>query len=289
MTPSASPSASLPADAYGGGLGPAELPRGGTLVFPHYRLVGYSGGPGSAAFGRLGVGNIDARVNEIDKLGRSRYASDGRTPLPVLELIAVVVQSKPGKDGKYRVRVDDATIAGYLAAARRHHALLLLNVQPGRADFLPEVQGLQRWLVQPDVGVALDPEWAVEPGQVPGRVFGRTTGAELNGVSLYLQSLVAAHHLPEKVMVVHQLSVRIIQDFRGLRMHNGVAAVLSVDGIGNQAEKVETWRKLVAGMPRGMHAGFKLFFDEDRRGGSGLMPPAAVLGLTPRPEYVLYE
>ena len=46
--------------------GPGELPRGGRTLFPRYRLVGYSGAPGSKAFGRLGVGDLDERVREIE-------------------------------------------------------------------------------------------------------------------------------------------------------------------------------------------------------------------------------
>ena len=266
--------------------GPGQLPRGGTALFPRYRLVGYSGGPRSEAFGRLGVGDLDARVAEIERRGAG-YAA-GREPLPVLELIAVVAQAKPGADGRYRLRADAAVIDRYLAAARRHRALLLLDVQPGRADFLAEVKALRRWLVQPDVGVALDPEWAVGPRQVPGRVFGRTTGRELSRVAAYLQSLVREHGLPQKAMVVHQLAPRIVTDFRSVGRHPDVAVILSVDGIGARAAKVATWRRLVAGLPPAVHPGFKLFFEEDTESGA-LMTPQQVLALRPQPEYVLYE
>jgi hypothetical protein len=37
-----------------------------------------------------------------------------------------------------------------------------------------------------------------------------------------------------------------------------------------------------------VHAGFKLFYDEDTRSGP-LMDPAQVLALVPQPDYVLYE
>nr|WP_284288695.1 hypothetical protein [Angustibacter aerolatus] len=65
------------------GGGAASPPRGGTTLFPRYRLVGYSGAPGSKAFGRLGVGDLDERVDEIER--RARPYADGRTVLPVLE------------------------------------------------------------------------------------------------------------------------------------------------------------------------------------------------------------
>ena len=266
--------------------GQKQLPRGGTMLFPHYRLVGYSGGA-AKSFGRLGIGDLQGRMDEIEKLGK-KYATDGREPQPVMELITTVVQASPGKDGKYRTRMSDAEIARYLQVARRNKALLLLNIQPGRADFLTEVQALSRWLAEPDVGVALDPEWAVGPGQRPGHVFGHTSAAELNQVSLWLSQFVAQHQLPQKAFVVHQLASRIISDVPGLRVRGNLAFVLSVDGIGSRKAKEETWRKLVKPLPAGVHAGFKLFFEEDREHGA-LMTPPQVLRLRPRPEYVLYE
>jgi hypothetical protein len=157
------------------GLPPIRtLPGGGTRVFPDHRLVGYSGYPGSPALGRLGVGALDDRATEITALA-SEYAA-GRRPLPVLELIATVVHAKPGPDGLYRTRIDQEIVRRHLDAARRHGAILLLNIQPGRAAFLDEVKHWEPWLREPDVGLALDPEWAVKAGQVPGTVFGRTTG-----------------------------------------------------------------------------------------------------------------
>jgi len=290
-SPSPFPSSPTPTkprpSASAAAQGPSQLPRGGTKLFPRYRLVGYSGGEASKAFGRLGVGNLDTRINELERTGRG-YTAGGRQMLPVLELITVIVHALPGKDGKYRSRIDDAQIARYLAAARRHKALLLLNIQPGRADFLPEVQALQRWLAEPDVGIALDPEWAVGKTQTPGRVFGRTTATELNSVAAYLSTFTRSHRLPEKAMVVHQLAPRIIQRIQDVRAHAGVQIVLSVDGIGARTDKEATWRKLVKPIPAAVHPGFKLFFEEDREHGK-LMTPAQVLALKPTPDYVIYE
>lgn len=282
--PSSGPSSSAPSPPAT--KAPPQLPRGGRTVFPRYRLVGYAGLPGAPALGRLGIGNLGARVAEIERWGR-RYA-DGRTPLPVLELITTVVQGSPGANGLYNRHISDAVIARFLQAARRNHALLLLNIQPGRAAFLPEVERLRHWLEQPDVGLALDPEWAVGPGQVPMQVFGHTTGTELNQVSAWLSRLVRRHDLPQKVLVYHQLTDSIVRDPQALRPHPGVAVVQSVDGIGDRADKVQTWRRLQKDRPAFVHPGFKLFFDEDRRAGP-LMTPRQVLALKPTPEYVLYE
>ena len=279
-TPSTTPSETTPEAAE------IELPRGGREVFPRYRLVGYSGLTGAATLGRLGTGPLDQRVREIERRAKP-YATD-REILPVLEVIATIVQADPGRDGTYRTRISDDDIAGYLKAARKGKALLLLNIQPGRAKFLDEAKAYRRWLKEPDVGLALDPEWAMGPNQVPGAVFGRTTGRELDGIAAYLAEVVADHDLPEKVMVYHQLAPYIVQRESGLRRHKGVALVKSVDGIGARGAKIETYRAVNRTTPDHVHPGFKLFYTEDAEEGP-LMTPKQVLALRPRPEYVLYE
>lgn len=278
--PSASPSPSTPLPPTDG-----DLPRGGRTIFPKYQLVGYVGMPGSPALGPLDK-DLVTKAARLEKLSRA-YAA-GRTPLPVMELITVVAKASPGKDRMYRGRLPDAKIQEYLTVARKHRMLLLLDIQPGRAKILPEVKRLERWLKEPDVGLAFDPEWAVGPNQVPGRVFGRTTGAELDSIASYLSGLVQAHELPEKVFVFHQLSTRIVTGEQALKKHPGVVTIKSVDGIGAREDKVKTWGKVTANLPAGVHAGFKLFSTEDARHGP-LMTPAQVLALRPRPEFVVYE
>lgn len=265
---------------------PLELPRGGRQLLPRYRLVGYVGGAGSPAFGRLGVGSLDARARELER--RAAGLADGRQVMPVLELVTVVANDTPGPRGTYSSQVSDDVVRRYLAAARRYRALLLLNIQPGRQDFLTVVRRLRPWLEQPDVGLALDPEWAVGPREVPGRTFGRTTGTELDAVAAYLDALVRAGNLPQKAMVFHQLAARVVVGQEAIRQRRGVAVIKSVDGIGSRAMKTATWRVLTTGLPPSVSTGFKLFFDEDARWGP-LMTPRQVLALRPQPVYVLYE
>ena len=207
------------------------LPRGGREVFPRYRLVGYAGVTGAPTLGRLGTGPLNSRVAEIERLAQP-YAA-GRQILPVVEVIATVVQGSPGRGGKYRVRLSDAQIAAYHKAARKHRAILLLNLQPGRSEFITEAKAFQKWLKEPDVGVALDPEWAMDRGQRPGGVFGHTTGAELDGVARYLSGLVKQYNLPEKVMVYHQVARSVVRKESGLKPHAGVVMIKSVDGLGH--------------------------------------------------------
>jgi hypothetical protein len=249
--------------------------------------VGYAGVTGAATPGRLGTGPLDQRVAEIERSAKP-YAA-GRETLPVVEVIATVVQASPGRDGKHRVRLTDAQIAVYHKAARKRRAVMLINLQPGRSEFITEAKPFEKWLKEPDVGVALDPEWAMDPGQRPGTAYGHTTGAELDEVARYLGTLVKRYHLPEKIMVYHQVARSVVRNEFGLKDHEGVAVIKSVDGLGPPGPKINTYRVINRTTPSFVHAGFKLFFTEDRADGGRLMTPREVLALKPPPEYVMYE
>jgi hypothetical protein len=263
-----------------------ELPRGGREIFPTYRIVGFCGTPGAPALGKL-AGNLTAKAKLVQSYA-DKYAKN-RKVLPVFELIAVVVQGAPGADGKSRRRVPDSVVDDYLRAARAAKALLLLNIQPGHSDFVTETKHFEKYLKQPDVGVALDPEWAMKGKQKPGAAFGQTTGAVINEVADYLSSLVTAGDLPEKALVFHQVNGHVVKDETVLVAHPGVAIIKSVDGLGPKGAKIKTYNYLVKTMSASVHAGFKLFFDEDTASGGKLMSPDEVLKLTPEPEYVMYE
>ena len=265
---------------------PKELPRGGRKLFPDYRLVGFCGTPGAPELGEL-QGNFPKETKELET--KAAPYAQGRPLLPVFELIAVVVQSGAGPDGKYRRRVDDSIVNAYLRAARKSKALLLLNIQPGQSDFLTEVKSFESYLREPDVGVALDPEWAMKPKQRPGRFYGQTDGETINDVAVYLSTLVTEGNLPEKALVFHQVNRGVLKDEIELKPLPGVAFIKSVDGLGPVHSKIETYDYLMTTIRHGVHPGFKLFFDEDSRNGNRLMTPKEVLALSPQPEYVMYE
>jgi hypothetical protein len=263
-----------------------ELPQGGTRLFPDYRLVGFCGTPGAPALGEL-QGNLPAKARALE--AKATPYAQGRKIMLVFELIAVVVQGSPGADGKYRRRVDDSVVDAYLRAARQYKALLLLNIQPGQSDFLTEVKSFEAYLHEPDVGIALDPEWAMKPKQRPGAFWGQTTAAAVNDVAELLSTLVSQYHLPEKALVFHEVVREVIKDETTVASYPGVAVIKSVDGLGPVHSKIATYGNLMEIMARGVHPGFKLFFDEDTRNGSRLMTAKEVLALVPQPEYVMYE
>lgn len=231
------------------------------------------------------TGDLDAAGAQLQ---RQLAAYPGK-PQPVVELIATVVQGSPGSDGLYRKRADDTTVQRYLDQARRLKGMLLLNIQPGHAEFLEEVRAYEHWLAQPGIGIALDPEWAVDPGVQPGQRYGHIEGSTLDAIASYLSDLVTRHSLPTKMLAYHQVAASVVRSEGDLRPHPGVYPVKIVDGIGSRELKTGTWNVVMKTKPAHVAAGFKLFYDEDTRGGSVLMRPEEVMALTPAPSYVVYE
>jgi hypothetical protein len=261
---------------------PTELPRGGRAILPRYRVVAFYGAPEDAQLGILGIGSPDTAARRLRRQA-APYANGGRAVLPAFELLAAIAQSAPGRQGLYRARQGARVIDRYLAAARRARALLVLDVQPGHADFLPEVKALHHWLVEPDVSLALDPEWHT-PGEVPGHSIGSTDAGTVNAVSAYLASIVRRRNLPQKLLLVHQFTPNMIRDRARVVQRRGVAVAFNVDGFGDPPNKRAKYREFTH--PRGrLHVGFKLFYHEDTR----LLRPRQVLRLRPRPDVIVYE
>jgi hypothetical protein len=262
---------------------PTELPRGGRSIFPERRVVAFYGAPQSRDLGALGIGSPARAARRLKRQARP-YAEPGRQVLPAFELITTIVHSDPGEDGDHSDRQDARTIRRYLRAARRHDMLLILDIQPGYAPFMREVRALRRYLEEPDVSLALDPEWSMSPPALPGQEIGSTSAAVVNEVSAYLSRIVRERRLPEKLLVVHRFTGDMIQNENALRRHPGVALTVNVDGFGDRPNKRSKYREFTRGR-RDRHHGFKLFYSED----TNLMQPRDVLRLRPPPELVVYE
>ena len=261
---------------------PTELPRGGRRIFPAFRVVAFYGAPQDEELGVLGIGRPSTAVRKLEKVAKG-YARKTRPVLPALELLATVAAADPGDEGKYILRQSDETIERYLRAAREAKALLLLDIQPGHADFMTEARKLERWLREPDVGLALDPEWHT-PGATPGSVIGSVSAEKVNEVGAWLSGIVREERLPEKLYVIHQFTADMIRDKERVKKQPGLAVTFNVDGFGDRPNKRVKYDAFTSEAVR-FHDGFKLFYRED----TNLMTPGAVLDLRPPPDLVVYE
>jgi hypothetical protein len=269
--------------ATGAGTKPVELPGGGRTLFPGHRVIALYGTSGTPVLGDLGRGTpTQAAARLRAKLPAYRTAR-GPKVLPAFEFIGTVAARAPGPDGAYRTFRPAADVRRYLKAVRAIGGIFVLDVQPGRADFLDEVKHYQALLEEPDVSLALDPEWKMGPDEIPGQVIGHTDAATVNGVSAWLAGIVRERHLPQKLLVIHQFTAGMVQNRAQVLSRPGVAVTFNVDGFGTQAVKRERFRALHGSRP--FFTGFKLFLTQD----ADRLKPAAVMGFRPPVLFIDYQ
>jgi hypothetical protein len=262
---------------------PRQLPGGGRRLFPDRRVVAFYGNPRDDELGALGIGTPAQAARKL--LAQAKpYNLKARPVLPAMELITTVATAAPGPSGEYRDHMSFTMIRRYLRAARKAKALLVLDIQPGRGQFGPEIERLKSFLKEPDVGLALDPEWHVGPNDLPGKVIGTTDADVVNAAAAYLSKMVKAGNLPEKLLIVHRFTDDMITRSERLKHAPGVQTVINVDGFGNNSVKIAKYHAFVKSTPT-MRRGFKLFYKEDVK----TMSPKSVLALSPRPDVVVYE
>ena len=260
----------------------APLPDGTHQLFPGHRIVAFYGAAGAPALGVLGSGSPDAVWQRL-----TREAAPYRTRrvdvLPSYELIAFLATGSRGNQGNYSSRLPDATIARYARAAKRHHGLLILDVQPGHGSFVADARSLRKWLLLPNVGLALDPEWQLYGAERPLSRIGHTNAHAVNQVSHWLNRLTRVNHLPQKLLLVHEFTDDMVRNKPALRTRRHLAMVFNVDGFGSRGAKVGKYQDFAR--DRRFPLGFKLFYDWD----IDMMAARDVLRLHPRPAVVEYE
>jgi hypothetical protein len=264
----------------------AQLPGGGQRFFPDRRFVALYGAPGTSALGVLGEQDVAATVQRAADTAASYQASSDRPVVPMLELIATVAGGAPGPDGDYSNELDPERLRPYVEAAADAGQYVVLDLQPGRTDFLTQARRYESLLAEPNVGLALDPEWRLAPDQVPLAQIGGVDAAEVNGVSTWLADLVAARSLPPKLFVLHQFRSSMLRDRAAIDLGRPeLTTVVHVDGQGSQPDKQATWRALHDGAPA-VAWGWKNFFDEDE---PMLTPQQTMTEVVPVPDLVTYQ
>ena len=293
----ASPSAVL---ALGDGFGPAEqlertvevvrtgveLPGGGQLVLPGKLYVALYGHPGSDALGVLGEQGVEATVARAKQVAAEYEAAGSAVPVvPSFEIITSVASSGLG-DGDYSDESEIAHVRPLVDAAGRAGVYVVLDLQPGYDDFLTQAKQYEELLALPHVGLALDPEWRLRPGERHMRQIGRVSADEVNSVVTWLADLTRDRDLPQKMLLLHQFKTFMLEDRDRIEVTRPeLSIVTQMDGHGSPGTKRETWDILRPGSPPQMRWGWKNFYDEDRP----MLTPAQTLAVEPTPVFVSYQ
>lgn len=260
---------------------------GGQSLFPANRFVALYGTPGVPSLGVLGEQGLPQTIVRAEQVAAPYEALSNRKVTPMLEILATVAAGSAGADGDYSNEVPISRIEPYVDAAAAAHMPVVLDLQPGRSDFLTQAKKYESLLVKPNVGLALDPEWRLGPSQLPLKQIGSVSAQEVNAVSSWLAALVDQHGLPPKMFVLHQFRLGMLRDRDQIvTTHPELATVIHVDGQGSQPDKQATWKALHVGAPEGIAWGWKNFYDEDR---PMLTPSQTMTEVSPAPDLITYQ
>jgi len=261
----------------------ATLPGGATSIFGGGKfLVAYYGTAQTGALGVLGETSPAQMARRVERAAEP-FARRRQPTQIVFELIVSIADRYAGKGGDFSHDIPRAEVQKYIDAAHRHDALLLLDIQPGRSDFLTLAKRWAWALEDPYVGLALDPEWRMGKHAAPGTRIGSVDASEVNRVSAWLRDLTARHALPQKLFVLHQFRTDMIDRIGRIKPRRGLVMVQHVDGFGTPGQKLDTFHAVAR--PGQFFMGFKLFYDEDVH----RMSAADVRRINPRVRFVSFQ
>lgn len=264
--------------------GPDPLPGS---ILPAKRIVAYYGNPLSKRMGALGEYEPEDMLRRLDAEVAAWTKADPATPVqPALHLIAVVAQADPGRDGKYRLRMDSSLIEKVAGWAAKRNALVFLDVQVGQSTLQEELPRLARFLQRPNFHLGVDPEFSMKDGNKPGKKIGTLDAADVNYATRFLADLVTVNKLPPKVLVVHRFTQRGVTNTASIKLDPRVQIVMHMDGFGPPHLKRNTFRKWIKAEPV-QFAGWKQFYKP--RNDNPRTTIAEILKLRPRILYIQYQ
>jgi hypothetical protein len=262
--------------------GPAPLP--GSLL-PEHRIIAFYGNPNSTRMGILGQLPPEEMLPKLQRTAEEWARADpGRPVMPALHLIATVAQGKPGAGRKYRLRHSDRLIEQVLGWAEERGWVVFLDVQIGHSTVPDELPHLVKYLERPYVHLALDPEFAMKLGGIPGRRIGTLDASDVNYAVRLLADIVERRKVPPKVLVVHRFTQRMLTNHDKIALDPRVQVVVDMDGFGAPWLKEDGYKFFIVPEPV-QYTGFKLFFKNDKP----MMTPEQVIGLWPVPLYIQYQ
>lgn len=282
-----------------------QLPGGGYLMFDGetpLRFIAYYGHPDAGSMGALGQQNGPEATYEAMRPLLDKYDTGDAIVVPTFNPIATVAHNGGSTDRpdnvfasgsvqyvNYSTMHPPSRFAEYVEYARQIDGYVTLDFQPGRNNFLYQVRQYEELLKEPNVGVALDPEWRLGPNEEHLEQIGSVPAAELNAVINYLADLVRDNGLPQKLVLLHQFRTSMIENRDELVDREEIGLVIQMDGEGQGGLSVKdnTWRAITAGTGDAhWHWGWKNFFERDNPGPNS---PKSTLSKRPQPVYVSYQ
>lgn len=256
-------------------------PADGPAPLTDSQILSYYGNPYVDTMGILGELPPEELVARLQEHARLYDSLNGpRGVQPALHLVYATAQSEPYPEGLYLLYVDGETLEEYIDLACREGLLIFLDLQIGLSDVETELAKIMPYLERPHVHAALDPEFAMPAGEVPGESIGSLDAADVNAAQAVLQRFLDTQDLPDKVLIVHQFTHGMLTRPELIEDYPRVSLVIDMDGFGPSEIKRVKYGWFAAPAE---HSGIKLFFRQDE----DLMSETDVLGLDP--DLIIYQ
>lgn len=265
-------------------------PKYGALL-PHKRIIAYYGNFYSTKMGILGEFDEDTVLAKLKSEKAAWEAADPSTPVVMaIDYIAITAQGTPQADKTYKLRMPAEHIQRAIDMARKVDGITFLEMQIGYSTLGKELPLLEPYLREPDVHLALDPEFSMKEGALPpGDEIGTFSAADINYVLNYLSALVKEHDLPPKIVIIHRFTHNMVTGYQNIRPTPEVQVVMVMDGWGFGAKKINTYNSVIKTEPV-QFTGFKVFYKNDMKPPSTrILTPAEILELTPAPSFIQYQ
>lgn len=264
-----------------------ELPGGGGLVFPGRRMIATYGHPSGPALGQMGEQPPAEAVNVVKEWVSQYQTLTDEKIIPAFEVIATVASSEPGPDGNFTNESDPAELVPYIDAITEAGGYAVIDLQPGLTTFKEQAVRYEELLKRPNVGLALDAEWKLQPGQQPAAQVGSASAAEINEATQWLAELTRENGLPQKALIIHQFQLAMLPDRENIDTSAPeLSFVLHADGHGTAEQKFETWNVMRQDLQPQFFMAWKNFIDEDM---PMFTPEQTYNTVQPRPWFVSYQ
>jgi hypothetical protein len=273
---------------------------GQNRLLMYYILNNY----GAAVSPPLGTDNDTQFAAAMKQITDQYNKADPKHPaIGSIDLVDPVADGVPGPDKLYRHYRDPADIDHYLKVARDTKQLFFFDTQVGWDTQQNVFEHFRPYLEQPDVHLALDPEWEMRPGVVPGQDRGRTVAPTIQWVVDQLSEMVISKHLPNKILVVHKFfedeqwnstnpAKRDPKEaWSNIQPRPGVTLIICIDGQGPPWQKIEKYNAFAKGETNLL--GFKIFMQipcsQYTYCEEPVMTPQQAIALKPAPVMVQYQ
>jgi hypothetical protein len=113
---------------------------------------------------------------------------------------------------------------------------------------------------------------------------------EINWASNELAQISLQHHLPRKVMILHEWNPGVLPNKGSIKLNPNVSVVLQSDGFGTVGEKLADYSIFVQ-QQLIEYGGYKLFLPYADHGSLDfpLMTPKDVMQIFPQPIFISYQ